>query len=86
MKSLAYLLTALLISGCITPGMEEPDVWICVIVDDVSLTCHHSLDKETRREVDLIDAIGYQCVTPTGYAKIKTHHQILHDELNKKKK
>lgn len=44
----------------------------------------HTLDPNTVKDIHLLDAIGYQCVAPSFYADIKTHHRALHTELNKK--
>lgn len=91
MKRLVVLLMAPMfltgISSCqITPGMEEPSTYICTIIDDKVMECVHTYDPNTRYDITLIDGIGYQCLGPGAYGKIKTHHEVLHKELNRCKK
>jgi len=42
------------------------------------------MNPNQRKEITFIDAIGYTCVSPDGQAQLKTHHQVLHEELNRK--
>ena len=87
MKKAVVLFLALLtltgISSCQTPGMEEPDIFICSIIDDKSMSCVNSLDNNIRKEVLLLDSIGFMCVDPDAYSKAKVHHRVLHRTLNK---
>lgn len=92
MKSLGNLLSSSMIalagaSGCqTTPGMEEPKVWSCVMVDETRSRCFYSHDESQEREMQSIDMIGFQCFSPGDVANISTHHNVLHKELNKAKK
>jgi hypothetical protein len=64
--------------------MAEPDIFICTIIDMAELDCVNTLDERIVKRVSLIDGIGYQCVSPKSFSKMKSHHEILHKELNKK--
>lgn len=78
--------TALLISGCITPGLKEPDIFIYTIESPSSLYGTNTLDPSKDDQIGIIDAIGFQCVSPNGFGKIKSHHEIIHRRLNEKAK
>jgi hypothetical protein len=74
-----------IISSCITtPGLEEPEVFVCTIIDNSVLECVKQGSGEKPFDISIIDSIGFQCTSPSDFAKIKTHHQVLHEELNKK--
>lgn len=82
MKVLKLILVSLFLSSCIsTPGIEEPIIMVYVIKSDGTGEC---LDKEVcpKPILSQTDMIGYQCVSPNGAAKIKSHHEVLHRELN----
>lgn len=79
-----FLLTG--ISSCQTPGLEEPALFNCAIVDVNEIHCFHNYDSRYDKKITVIEALGYQCVSPKDYAKIKTHHEVLHVELNKANK
>lgn len=82
------LLTVLIstsgISSCSTSGMKEPDVYVCTIIDLDVAECVRSSNTGDNHDISIVDLIGYQCVAPDDYAKIKTHHEALHKALNKK--
>ena len=81
-KILSLVILTLIPSGCVTPGMEEPSLFVYTITDK-GLSGYHSDNSNERREITFVDGIGFTCVSPDGQAQIKTHHQILHEELNK---
>lgn len=83
-------LIALTLNSCeTTPGIEEPEIFICGVESDgpnnVYLHCQHSYDPTIVKDVSIFDAIGYVAVEPKAFAKIKTHHSALHKKLNGKK-
>lgn len=87
MKVVALLMALILLTGissCQTPGMAEPDAFICTIIDDTELDCVNTLNPNETKEITLIDSIGFQCVSPHDFSYMKSHHEILHKELNKK--
>jgi len=88
-QKLMILFTAILtltgISNCQTPGLEEPDVTICTIITDKLIACENIIDPSKSFDIDIIDGIGLQCVSPNDYASLKTHHEAIHRELNKKR-
>lgn len=84
MKLIGSLFVILLLTHCKTPGLEEPDVVTCSIVEENRAECFNK-DGDSVGWFYTIDMIGFQCVSPADYAKIKTHHEVLHRELNKKK-
>lgn len=86
MKKVVALSMALLtltgISSCETsPGVAEPSTFICLYEGD-QFSCVHTYDNNARKFLPPVEGIGYQCIHPDGYADIKTHHEILHRELN----
>ena len=86
MKKVAVLfLIALGLSSCRTPGMNEPEIFVCTIEDDKSLYCVHT-SEEKDAELSVVDAIGYQCVSPKAFGIMKTHHEALHRALNEKRR
>ena len=71
------------VNSCVvTPGVAEPDIYICTILDDKILECQNSYDPNTRHDMTLINAIGYQCVSPKATGILETHHDIVHKQLN----
>lgn len=79
------LSTLTAISSCqLTPGIEEPATFLCTILDDREMDCVHTYDPNTVKKLSLIDGIGFTCVSPKGFGDIKSHHEILHEELNQK--
>ena len=88
MRPVKSLLIALVLSnsiGCLsTPGIAEPSMFICTIVDGEILDCVHTFDDSLRKDISNIDAIGFQCVSPKDYAALKLHHEALHEKANKK--
>lgn len=93
MKAVILVMALLMLTGissCQTPGLEEPDIFICTITLNEQNTqligdCEHSLTQE-HVVLDQFKLIGFQAVSPKGFAKIKTHHEVLHKELNEDKK
>lgn len=88
MKKAVVLLTALLTltgaSSCQQlPGIEEPAIFICTIIDNTVLECVHTYDDSLRKDISIIDAIGFQCVSPNSFATIKTHHDVIHSLVKK---
>ena len=78
----SIILTSLISAGCLTsPGMDEPFILICTIKNNEVAECTHS-DLGDKFEVPTIDLLGYMCVRPTGFASLKSHHEVLHRELN----
>lgn len=74
-------------SSCqVNEGIAEPDTYICTIIDDKVMECVHTYDPNTRKDISIIDGIGYQCISSSGYGKIKTHHDVLHDEITRLRK
>jgi len=84
-KVVALLGILLSLSSCKTPGMAEPEIFICVIEDDKNLHCTYT-DESKEKDVTIIDAIGFMCVSPKGFAITKTHHEALHRALNEAEK
>ena len=89
------LLRVLLILVCIssascetTPGIDEPAIFICTLTldegDKLYFDCYHSYSPETKKKVTLINGLGYTCVDPGAFSKLKSHHDIMHMELNNK--
>lgn len=66
-----------------TPGMEEPSTYIYTVTDK-GLSGYHSMNPQDRKDISFIDSIGYTCVSPEGQAQMKTHHEVLHKELNER--
>jgi hypothetical protein len=89
MKVVVLLVVAILtmgISSCqITPGMAEPSIYVCTIIDGQEMDCSHVYDPGKIKKINVMDAIGYQCVSPNAYAEMDTHHEVMHKELNRKK-
>ena len=88
MKKVVGLLTVLLtltgFSSCEpTPGMAEPSTYLCSIIDESTLECQHTYDRNTKKKYTIIEAIGFVCTPASGFAEIKTHHEVLHKELNR---
>ena len=84
LRAISLFLLALVASSCITtPGIKEPSVFICQIVNMNEMDCVY-LDDETKNiTIPLVEGFGFECVSPKDLAKIKTHHEILHKRLNK---
>lgn len=80
-KLIVSSFVSLSINGCKTPGIEEPDVLICSIIQSNIAECFDR-EGDSKGFYYTIDMIGWQCVSPEAYADLKTHHQILHRELN----
>jgi hypothetical protein len=79
------LLTSLIIVACeTTPGISEPSIYICTVLDDKTAECVHSIQTDTKHDISTLDLIGYQCVSPNAFATLKLHHEVLHDRANKK--
>lgn len=80
-KNLLMVLLTLLLSSC----LNEPALYVCTIVDNNILYCHYTRNEKDMpdKEINIIDAIGFQCVTSGGYAMIKAHHEDLHRRLGK---
>ena len=75
-----------MITACNTiPGVEEPDIYICSLIDNLTLECVNSYDDRVIKDITVIDAIGYQCISPKAFATIKTHHDVLHNLVKKRK-
>lgn len=72
-------------SSCQTPGLAEPEAVVCTISPSNIQDCTNSVTGE-ETQVPSGDMIGWQAVSPHDYGRIKTHHQVLHDELNKDNK
>lgn len=76
-KSLAFLF---ILSGCVTPGMEEPEIFECSVIID-NAECVNRKTGETLI-IPITKLSGFVCVPPEDYADIKNHHDALHKELN----
>lgn len=89
MKKVAVLLTIAFLtmgnSSCAInplPGEEEPAIFICTIIDNEVAECVHTYDQNTKKDLTLIDMIGYQCVRPKDFGTLKSHHEILHKAIH----
>lgn len=86
MKKVGFLFMVLLtltgVSSCQSPGLKEPDIFICTLIDLETLDCVNSLDRSITRTIPLDLSIGSQCIFPEDYATLKSHHSILHKSLN----
>ncbi len=47
------------------------------------MDCTSSADPNSHGSLPLLEAVGYQCVSPTDFATLKTHHSALHAKINK---
>lgn len=75
----------MVLQACLsTPGISEPDGYICTIITDKVLSCQDAINPNIVMDLKITDAIGFQAVAPKFFAQIKTHHNALHTELNKK--
>lgn len=74
------------VTGCYKDGFEEPSIYVCTVIDTNEVDCVHVYDQNNVKKLSIVDVIGYQCVSPNAYATLDTHHEILHKELNRKKK
>ena len=90
MKVVVLLMLAVLTMGAsscqITPGMAEPSIYVCTVIDTTEVDCVHVYDPNNVKKLSIIDVVGYQCVSPNAYSELDTHHEILHKELARKKK
>ena len=88
MRKVVILFVALSFNACKSPGLEEPKILQCSILYEplVELYQAECFDNEGNfvRTFSIFDMISYICVSPEDYAKVKTHHEILHRELNDK--
>lgn len=83
-KILSLIILTISLSACVTtPGLSEPSTYVYTITDR-GLSGYNTMDPNQRKEISFIDAIGFTAVSPDGTAQFKTHHQVLHEELNKK--
>lgn len=83
MKKIVVLLMVFLTNCEETPGIAEPNVFFCTLLNLEIADCQHSIDPGTHHDMNTIDMIGYTCVSPRHLAEIKTHHAVLHDKINK---
>lgn len=83
MSRLSCLFLALFISSCLTtPGIPEPIILYWVVMDDGTAVCQPTdLCHEPPRRFD--DLVGHRCVSPHMTAEINSHHEALHEDLNK---
>lgn len=71
----SLICSVLFLTSCLsTPGIEEPEVIECAILND-SASCGEV-------DVPLSSLVGFIAVSPDDYAKIKNHHEALHHDLN----
>ena len=78
---LASLSTISCASCITTPGMDEPIILVYVIKSDGTGECMPK-DICPKPFKTAVEMIGYQAVSPNSVAKINSHHEILHRELN----
>ena len=80
MKNIKILLIGicLYLSGC---NDKEPEVYLCVL-NDIGLFCRSTKDESKSYSLDMVDAIGYSCVSPGDTSKIVKHHNFLHRKNN----
>lgn len=72
-------------SACISDGIKEPKVEVCSIYSMAEADCEVSgTGKVIVRPTSQM--LGYQCVSARDFARIEAHHEILHREINEKKK
>jgi hypothetical protein len=71
--------------SCISDGIKEPEIEFCSIfsADQADCEVQGSGKIITRSTTEML---GYQCISPSDYAEAESHHEILHREINKKKK
>jgi len=84
MKVLRVLLVSLsaISAGCLSsPGIDEPVILVYVLKSDGTGECYPK-DICPSPAKSAIDMIGHQCVSPNSAAKINSHHEILHRQLN----
>lgn len=79
--SVAFVAFAL--PGCLTaPGIEEPRLeQICVVIDGVVADCQTPEQKHF--DLPVASMIGWACVRPSDFGQVKSHHEILHREINR---
>lgn len=88
MKNLKILFAVISITltSCIsTPGIEEPTVTYCTIIDGEIAQC---VGPNETKDVTVIDLIGATCLSPDDLAAAMTHHEALHkviERLRRKK-
>ena len=81
--SLLIALTSVSCASCISsPGMDEPQIAICTIINPESLDCVYPDVPGSEFSLSMVDAIGFMAVRPKGFSALISHHEILHRELN----
>jgi hypothetical protein len=80
-------LTTVILSGCLSsPGIKEPEVTLCDVIDGVDAECYLSTNPSQISDRKVNTFIGWTCVSPKDNAAIDSHHTIMHRELNEKSK
>lgn len=77
------LLTVSCMTACLqTPGIEEPMVAYCTIMNTEYAECVYPEEPSYKERMAIIDMIGYKAVRPKGLSVLASHHEVLHRELN----
>lgn len=68
------------VTSCETiPGMAEPDIIVCTILDMKIADCFSPSDpNHVPKDVPLRELIGFSCVSPSSYGQVDNHHNALH--------
>lgn len=60
---------------------KEPDIYMCAIVNGTVAQCVPSNKSKPEYDINVVDMLGFICVSPEGFGAIKKHHENLHKEL-----